>query len=58
MVLLAFGLMVVAVIAGLFGFGVIASPFVGVAQLLCMVFIALAMMSYLCGGPVVKQWRD
>ena len=57
MVQLALGLLVIAVIAGLFGFGVIASSFMGVAKILFFVFIVLAVASFLFGGPVLKQWR-
>ena len=41
---------VVALIAGLFGFGVIASSFMEVARILFFVFVVLAVLSYLFGG--------
>ena len=41
---------VVALIAGLFGFGVIASSFMEVARILFFVFVVLAVLSFLFGG--------
>jgi uncharacterized membrane protein YtjA (UPF0391 family) len=40
---------IVAVIAALFGFGVIASAFMGVAKIVFFVFIVLAVLSFLGG---------
>ncbi len=57
MVQLAVGLLVLALIAGLFGFGLIASSFMAVAKILFFVFIALAVLSFLFGGRLMKQWQ-
>ncbi len=37
-------------IAGLFGFGVVSSSFMGVAKILFVVFLILAVLSFLGGG--------
>jgi uncharacterized membrane protein YtjA (UPF0391 family) len=47
---------VIALIAGLFGFGLIASSFMGVAKILFFVFIALAVLSYFMGGGSKKPF--
>jgi uncharacterized membrane protein YtjA (UPF0391 family) len=57
MLQLAVGLLVIALIAGLFGFGFIASSFMAVAQILFFVFIVLAILSFLFGGRVLKRWQ-
>jgi uncharacterized membrane protein YtjA (UPF0391 family) len=57
MLQLAVGLLVIALIAGLFGFGFIASSFMAVAQILFFVFIVLAVLSFLFGGRVLKRWQ-
>ena len=57
MLQLAVGLLVIALIAGLFGFGFIASSFMAVAQILFFVFIVLAVLSFLVGGRVLKRWQ-
>jgi uncharacterized membrane protein YtjA (UPF0391 family) len=57
MLQLAVGLLVIALIAGLFGFGLIASSFMGVAQILFFVFIVLAVLSFLFGSRVLKRWQ-
>jgi uncharacterized membrane protein YtjA (UPF0391 family) len=57
MVQLALGLLVIALIAGLFGFGFIASSFMAVAQILFVVFIVLAVLSFFFGSRVLKQWK-
>lgn len=45
----ALGFLVVAVIAGLFGFGLIASASAGIAQIIFFVFIALFVLSLIFG---------
>jgi uncharacterized membrane protein YtjA (UPF0391 family) len=57
MLQLAVGLLVIALIAGLFGFGFIASSFMAVAQILFFVFIVLAVLAFLFGSRVLKQWH-
>jgi uncharacterized membrane protein YtjA (UPF0391 family) len=57
MLQLAVGLLVIALIAGLFGFGIIASSFVAVAKILFFVFIALAVLSFLFSGRLLRQWQ-
>jgi uncharacterized membrane protein YtjA (UPF0391 family) len=57
MVQLALGLLVIALIAGLFGFGFIASSFMALAQILFVVFIVLAVLSFFFGSRVLKQWK-
>ena len=57
MLQLAVGLLVIALIAGLFGFGFISSSFMAVAQILFFVFIVLAVLSFLFGGRVLKRWH-
>jgi len=54
---LAVGLLVIALVAGLFGFGFIASSFMAVAQILFFVFIVLAVLSFFFGGRVFKRWQ-
>jgi uncharacterized membrane protein YtjA (UPF0391 family) len=56
MLQLAVGLLVIALIAGLFGFGFIASSFMGVAKILFFVFIALAVLSFFMGGGSKKPF--
>ena len=55
MIQLALGLLVIALVAGLFGFGFIASSFMAVAQILFFVFIVLAVLSYFFGSRVLKR---
>ncbi len=57
MLQLAVGLLVIALIAGLFGFGFIASSFMAVAQIAFFVLIVLAVLSFLFGGRVLKRWQ-
>jgi uncharacterized membrane protein YtjA (UPF0391 family) len=45
----ALGFLVVAIIAGLFGFGIIASAFAGVAQLIFFAFLVLFVGSLIFG---------
>jgi uncharacterized membrane protein YtjA (UPF0391 family) len=54
---LTVGLLVMALIAGLFGYGFIASSFMAVAQILFFVFLALAALSFFFGGRVSKRWQ-
>jgi uncharacterized membrane protein YtjA (UPF0391 family) len=56
MLQLALGLLVIALVAGLFGFGFIASSFMAVAQILFFVFIVLAVIAFLFGGRV-RRWQ-
>jgi uncharacterized membrane protein YtjA (UPF0391 family) len=46
--------LVVALIAGLFGFGFVASSFMDAAKILCFVFLALAVVSFL-GGAFARR---
>jgi len=57
MLQMAVGLLVIALVAGLFGFGFIASSFMAVAKIVFFVFIVLAVLSFLFGGRVMKQWH-
>ena len=50
MLQLAVVCLVIALIAALLGFGGLAGSFVGVAQLLFVVFLVLAVLSFLFGG--------
>jgi uncharacterized membrane protein YtjA (UPF0391 family) len=50
MLQLAITCLIIALIAGLFGFGVISSSFMGVAKILFVVFLILAVLSYFGGG--------
>ena len=54
---LTVGLLVMALIAGLFGFGFIASSFMAVAQILFFVFLTVAALSFYLGGRVSKRWQ-
>ncbi len=50
MLQLAIACLVIALAAALFGFGGIAGSFVGVAKVLFVVFLVLAVLSFLAGG--------
>jgi uncharacterized membrane protein YtjA (UPF0391 family) len=50
MLQLAVVCLIVALVAALLGFGGIAGSFVGVAKLLFVVFLILAIVSFLAGG--------
>ncbi len=50
MLQLAITCLVVALVAALLGFGGIAGSFVGVAKILFVVFLILAVLSFLGGG--------
>jgi uncharacterized membrane protein YtjA (UPF0391 family) len=50
MLQLAVTCLVIALIAALLGFGVIASSFVEVAKIVFVVFLVLAVLSFLFGG--------
>jgi uncharacterized membrane protein YtjA (UPF0391 family) len=50
MLRLAIVLLVIALIASLFGFGIIASGFAEVAKIVFFVFIVLAVLSFLGGA--------
>ena len=52
---LAITLLVIALIAGLLGFGGIAGPFMGAAKLLFVVFLVLAILSFVSGGMRRRQ---
>ena len=54
---LTVGLLVMALVAGLFGYGLIASSFTAVAHILFFVFITLAAISFYFSGRVSKPWR-
>ena len=47
---LAIACLVIALIAGLFGFGVISSSFMAVAKILFVVFLILAVLSFVGHG--------
>lgn len=49
MLQLAIACLIVALIAGLFGFGVVSSSFMGAAKILFVVFLILAVLSFLGG---------
>lgn len=49
MLQLAITCLIVALVAGLFGFGLIASSFMEVAKILFVVFLVLAVLSFLGG---------
>jgi uncharacterized membrane protein YtjA (UPF0391 family) len=50
MLRLAIALLLIALIAGLLGFGGIAGSFMGAAKILFFVFLVLAVLSFLAGG--------
>jgi len=50
MLQLAIACLVIALLAALLGFGGIAGSFVGVAKILFVVFLVLAVVSFLFGG--------
>lgn len=50
MLQLAIACLVIALIAALLGFGGIAGSFVGVAKILFVVFLVIAIVSFLFGG--------
>lgn len=50
MLRLAIALLLIALIAGVFGFGGIAGSFMGAAKILFFVFLVLAVLSFLAGG--------
>jgi len=50
MLQLAIACLVIALIAALLGFGGIAGSFVGVAKILFVVFLIIAVLSFLFGG--------
>jgi len=50
MLQLAIACLVIALIAALLGFGGIAGSFVGVAKILFVVFLILAVLSFFAGG--------
>jgi uncharacterized membrane protein YtjA (UPF0391 family) len=50
MLQLAIACLVIALVAALLGFGGIAGSFVGVAKILFVVFLILAILSFLFGG--------
>ena len=50
MLQLAIACLVIALIAALLGFGGIAGSFVGVAKILFVVFLVIAVLSFLGGG--------
>jgi uncharacterized membrane protein YtjA (UPF0391 family) len=50
MLQLAIACLVIALIAGLFGFGVVASSFAGAAKILFFVFVVFAVLSFVGGG--------
>jgi uncharacterized membrane protein YtjA (UPF0391 family) len=50
MLQLAIACLIIALIAALLGFGGIAGSFVGVAKILFVVFLVLAVVSFLFGG--------
>jgi uncharacterized membrane protein YtjA (UPF0391 family) len=50
MIQLAIACLVIALIAALLGFGGIAGSFVGVAQIVFVVFLIVAVLSFLGGG--------
>ncbi len=50
MLQLAITCLVIALIAALLGFGGIAGSFVGVAKILFVVFLVLALLSFVAGG--------
>jgi uncharacterized membrane protein YtjA (UPF0391 family) len=52
---LAITLLVIALILGLLGFGGIAGSFMGAAKLLFVVFLVLAVLSFLAGGMRRRQ---
>ena len=53
MLQLAIACLVIALIAAVLGFGGIAGSFIGVAKILFVVFLVIAVLSFLGGG----MWR-
>ena len=57
MLQLAAGFLVIALIAGLFGFGFMANSFMAVAQGLFFGFIAVAVFLFIFGSRALKRWQ-
>ena len=57
MLRLAIACLVIALIAALLGFGGIAGSFVGVAKILFVVFLVLAVLSFFGGGFRRESYR-
>jgi uncharacterized membrane protein YtjA (UPF0391 family) len=57
MLRLAIGLLIIALIAGLFGFGFIASSFMDAAKILFFVFLVIALITFL-GGTFGSRYRQ
>jgi uncharacterized membrane protein YtjA (UPF0391 family) len=58
MLQLAIGLLVIALIAALLGFGGMAGSFVGLAKIVFFVFLVLAVVSFLAGGVFRRQYSS
>jgi uncharacterized membrane protein YtjA (UPF0391 family) len=58
MLQLAIACLVIALIAALLGFGGIAGSFVGVAKILFVVFLILAVLSFFGGGFRRRSYVD
>jgi uncharacterized membrane protein YtjA (UPF0391 family) len=56
MLRLAIACLVIALIAALLGFGGIAGSFVGVAKILFVVFLVLAVLSFFFGGGLRRRY--
>ena len=57
MLQLAIACVVIALIAAVLGFGGIAGSFVGVAKILFVVFLILAVLSFVGGGFRMRSFR-
>jgi uncharacterized membrane protein YtjA (UPF0391 family) len=57
MLRLAIGFLIIALIAGLFGFGFISSSFMEAAKILFFVFLVIALISFL-GGTLGNRYRQ
>jgi uncharacterized membrane protein YtjA (UPF0391 family) len=57
MLQLAVTCLIIALVAALLGFGGIAGSFVGVAKILFLVFLVLAVLSFLGGGGH-RRWSN
>ena len=57
MLQLAAGFLVIALIAGLFGFGFIANSFMAVAQGMFFAFLAVAVLLFIFGSRALKRWQ-
>lgn len=57
MLRLAIGLLIIALIAGVFGFGFVSSSFMEAAKILFFVFLVIALITFM-GGTYGSRYRQ